>query len=125
MFLTLSASFTALQAMISTFIATASVQQLHPALLQSDTFDTKASIVAEQEPVRVVLRVISLHLVEMEELQPASVDPAEEAKEADLVFEDVDEHDGLERFPPTISVRIKASIMNTVLLDFLFLTILA
>ena len=67
------------------FIATASVQQLHPALLQLDTFDSKAVIVEEQEPVRVVLRVISLQLVEIEELQPASVDPAEDAKEADLV----------------------------------------
>ena len=110
-------------------------------LLHSVTFDSKAVIVEEQEPVRVELMVISLQLVEIEVLQPASVDPTEDAKEADLVeglirivkknlryyllFEDVEEHDGSERFPPTISVRIRASFMNIVLLEFFFLTMLA
>lgn len=121
----MSDSFIALQAVISAFIATASVQQLQPVLLHSDTFDSKAVIVEEQEPVRVELMVISLQLVEIDVLQPASVDPAEDAKEADLLFEDVEEHDGLERFPPTTSVRIRASFMNIVLLEFFFLTMLA
>lgn len=125
MVLTLSDSSRALQAVISTFMATASVQQLQPAFLHSETLDSKAVIVEEQEPVRVVLMVISLQLVEIEVLHPASVDPAEDAKEADLVFEDVEEHEGSERFPPTISVRIRASFMNIVLFDFFFLTMFA
>ena len=67
------------------FIATTSAQQLHPKLLHSDTFFSNSVIKVAQDPVRVVLRVMSLQLVEIELLQPARVVPVEEARETDLV----------------------------------------
>jgi len=125
LFFTVLDSFRALHAVISDFIATASAQQLHPPLLHSDTFFSNSVIKVAQDPVRVVLRVMSLQLVEIELLQPARVVPVEEARETDLLLVDPEEHDGLARSPPTISVRIRASFRNTVLLEFFFLTMLA